>query len=104
LQNHKNLVELRVAKNQITHLATLSSPALAILDLSHNRITDLSPLRDLKSLRTLHLSHNHITDLSPLLNLPSLQILEIWNNPLSQPSLSKYIPTLQKRGVTVYHQ
>lgn len=53
---------------------------LVSLDLSENRICDLSPLSELKNLTYLELDRNNIRDLSPLSGLSSLEHLNIYNN------------------------
>lgn len=53
---------------------------LKILDLSENRISDLSPLRNLTQLESLDLDRNYISNLEPLKNLTNLKRLNIYNN------------------------
>ncbi|MFA5069652.1 MAG: leucine-rich repeat domain-containing protein, partial [Candidatus Omnitrophota bacterium] len=50
------------------------------LDLSDNRISDLSPLAGLINLHELYLDVNQISDLSPLEGMTNLQQLNLYNN------------------------
>ena len=76
------------------------------LNLSRNRITDLSPLAELTNLTSLNLWGNNISDISPLLENTGLGSggwgwVGVGGNPLSYQSIHTHIPTLQSRGVTV---
>ncbi|MCJ8283365.1 MAG: leucine-rich repeat domain-containing protein [Rivularia sp. ALOHA_DT_140] len=57
-----------------------------ILDLSSNKISDLSPLGRLTNLRELYLSYNQISDLSPLSQLTNLNFLFLESNQISDLS------------------
>ena len=59
------------------------SDSIVSLDLSHNRIHDLGPLRSLTNLRYLYLTDNQISDLSPLSSLTNLQALYLNYNQIS---------------------
>jgi internalin A len=48
--------------------------------LGYNQITDLTPLRELKSLRVLFLGGNRITDIKPLRELKNLELLDVKEN------------------------
>lgn len=56
---------------------------LQTLDLSENRITDLSPLKNLKKLTSIDLDRNNIFSLEPLRNMTQLERLNIYNNFIS---------------------
>ncbi|HWR70956.1 MAG TPA: leucine-rich repeat domain-containing protein, partial [Dehalococcoidia bacterium] len=60
--------------------------SLDLLGLSSNRISDLSPLSNLMSLRTVFLEDNRISDLSPLSGLTSLEYLQLDANRISNLS------------------
>lgn len=47
------------------------------IDLSYNKVSDLSPLKDLTNLRDLTFYMNELTDISPLKNLANLELLNI---------------------------
>ncbi|AWZ49444.1 hypothetical protein C3495_11750 [Clostridiaceae bacterium 14S0207] len=53
---------------------------LETLDLSENRISDLTPLSNLKKLEYLELDRNIVEDLTPLSKVKSLKHLNIYNN------------------------
>lgn len=53
---------------------------LESLDLSENRISDLSPLSGLDKLTYLEVDRNNIRDLTPLADLTGLEHLNIYNN------------------------
>lgn len=53
------------------------------LDLSGQKLTDISALTACTELRKLNLSSNQLTDLSPLMNLPNIEWLNISNNLIS---------------------
>lgn len=53
---------------------------LTYLDLTNNKITDLSFVKNLLKLRLLCVGNNKITDLSPLSSLTELEFLEIYAN------------------------
>ena len=80
-------------------------PRLRLLSLFSNGISDsdLPALMDLHSLTLLQLSLNRISDISPLLSLMNLRNLTLEGNPLSRESVYTHIPTLEARGVDVLH-
>ncbi len=64
------------------------------LNLSHNNISDLSPIKELSSLTELDLSNNLISDLSPIRKLISLKKLYLSDNQISDLSQFEFILTL----------
>ncbi|XP_035249807.1 toll-like receptor 22 [Anguilla anguilla] len=85
LEQVKNL---RLGHNKMTVVpsAIRHLPALEMVDLSFNRICNIScsDFAHLRQLSDLHLFHNHISDLSPCVfkDLPSLQTLKLGTNKL----------------------
>jgi len=78
LSTLKNLTDLKLDGNHLTQ-QTDFSPLLALtqlqsLDLSRNLIGDrsLETIAQLKTLKNLNVSYNRITDISPLTTLPNL--------------------------------
>ena len=71
-----------VGRNRgITNLTGLEHcTALALLDLTGNRITDLAPLADLKQLQSLTLVSNAVASVAPLARDNALQYLELSHN------------------------
>ena len=87
--NDKPLVEADVsslstidADNMgITNLAGLEKCiSLAALKLSRNKLTDVSPLKDLKLCQQLFLNDNQIEDIAPLGGMKALQYVELSRN------------------------
>jgi hypothetical protein len=53
------------------------------INLSHNQISDLTPLAELTQLEGINLSHNQISDLTPLAKLTQLKGLDLGVNQIS---------------------
>jgi internalin A len=71
---------------------------LFYLDLSRNKITDVSPLSGLTNLQVLWLAFNEITDITPLHQLENLYTLILRENPISEEqieALQKALPDLE---------
>lgn len=66
-----------------------------ILDLSGNKISDLSPLARLTNLKELYLSYNQISDLSPLAQLTNLNFLFLESNQIGDLSPLSQLTNLQ---------
>jgi len=71
---------------------------LESLDLSENRIEDLSPIKNATHIKWLDLHRNNLANLEPLANLKELEHLDIYNNagvedltPISQLKTIKWI-------------
>lgn len=64
-----------------------SAVKLESLIAEKNAIKDLSPLAELKTLRTLYLDRNDIRDISPLKNLDNLEELLLYKNNLEDISV-----------------
>jgi Leucine-rich repeat (LRR) protein len=95
LRNKKNLVKLNLSCNRIFDISPLESLTnLKHLDLSYNKgkigeyklISNISALSNLINLEYLNLSCAEITDISPLKNLVNLRILYIEDNKISDIS------------------
>lgn len=67
---------------------------LYALDLGHNRITDISFLKDMTQMRILILADNRISDLSPLENLTQIEYLELFQNKIDDISPLAGMPNL----------
>ena len=82
-----NLIELDMTQNKIVDLSPLSSLSnLTRLNLTQNDIVDLSPLASLTKLDYLHLQDNEINDLSALASLTELTELNIQENQITDVS------------------
>ena len=90
------LTELELSDNKITDLTGLEyATQLADLDLSYNQISDITPLAQLTQLTELELDHNQISDITPLAQLTQLTELLLWNNQISDISPLAGLPSLK---------
>ncbi len=62
--------------NYFSDLNPLRGLGLTYLNIEFTRVTDISPLQDVKSLEYLNISFLEISDYSPLLHLPNLREFE----------------------------
>ena len=107
LELAENLEEVDLTGNRVADVSPLAGLAqLDTLDLSRNRIGDLSPLADLQSLVALRVMDNPISDLSPLTELP--QLVELFlgggDHGITDPSPLAELTSLGKltaRGVGI---
>ena len=99
------LTRLDISKNHISDISPLGNlTKLEYLDGHENQITDLYPLSGLTALQEVVLSVNDISDLAPLAENPGLDSgdkVAVRGNPLDATSISKHVPALQARGVSV---
>ena len=107
LANLTNLRDAFLAGNQISDISPLANlTSLLQLFLEFNQIGDISPLANLTSLAKLWLGFNQISNISPLVENQGISEgdeVALWSNPLSSDSISRYIPELEARNVTVYY-
>jgi len=95
----REYTELRIflPNNNITKIPDLSKLASVTeitIDLSYNKIEDISPLADLPNIVALWLFCNRISDISPLKGLTHLGGLNLWNNSISDISPLKGLTEL----------
>lgn len=96
------LAVLDLTGNRITDLTPLASlRQLTFLDVERNRIVDVRPLAALPALECLGLAYSQVSDISPLRGLARLRSVALEGNPLSRASRSTQIPALTARGVQV---
>ncbi|NII28753.1 TIR domain-containing protein [Pseudoflavitalea sp. X16] len=82
--NFKKLSYLNLSNNKIKEISWIRQlSSLQELDLSNNNITDISPLKELTSLEDLYLSGNQIRNAQSLSDLSSLKKLHLNANLLS---------------------
>ena len=96
LKNNTNLKILDLSHNKITYITPLkdvlkNNTNLKRLDLSENYITDLSPLKNNTNLKILDLSHNKITNITPLKNNINLKTLDLSYNEITDITPLCYI-------------
>ncbi len=81
------IYDLNLSINKITDISPLSVLTnLSELDLSGNQIRDISPLSVLTNLSELDLGGNQITDISPIAELTNLSYLNLRNNQITDVS------------------
>ncbi len=97
LSSLTNLVELILQGSRITDLSPLENlKKIKDLDLSDNvDLVDISSLAHLTQLEDLNLSNNKITDISPLRNLINLKFLSV-GYPVSDLSVAENLTNLEK--------
>ena len=83
----------------VTNLKTISEQAkklgIQLLDLEDTQVTDLSPLKDLSTLKFLDLGNTPVVDLSPLKDLSTLKFLDLGNTPVVDLSPLKDLSKLE---------
>ncbi|MDP4197646.1 MAG: hypothetical protein Q8940_21550 [Bacteroidota bacterium] len=101
----KKLDELIIAHNKLDNLSGLRNfENLFNFDANNNEIKDISELQYIKKIHVIVLAFNKIEDLSPIVNNPSIAQgvdLSVTGNPLNQKSINEYIPALEKREVYI---
>lgn len=95
------LLTVLASKNLISSISLedIAPMLLQHLDLSNNRISNVSALGAVPSLTYLNLSANHISAISGFHSLTNLQTLKIANNSLLQVAPSTFAPSLQSLDV-----
>ena len=61
---------------------------IEFLTLRNNKISDLSPLSQMKKIKMLDLNSNYIKDIKPLFTVKSLKTLTVANNQISNDNLA----------------
>ncbi|MEI6138260.1 MAG: leucine-rich repeat domain-containing protein [Mariniphaga sp.] len=81
------LTSLNLSDNKISDITPLSGlRTLKILNLIGNNISDISSLKELNNIQDLNLNHNQIIDISPLRNLTNIVSLSLADNQISDIS------------------
>ena len=87
LEHATNLERLDLSGNRITDVSLLAGLThLRVLNLQDNEIRDISLLSGLKNLTQLNLKGNAIVDISPLTDLPALAVLNLQGNQIRDTS------------------
>jgi internalin A len=103
LANHGSLGSLLISGNLISNMSAIASLDAAQIDASDNALTDLSQLEGWAG-ETLILSHNQVTEISPLLDFPvpaSPQTIDLRNNPIDCEGVDATLQTLASRSIHV---
>lgn len=98
-RNSRNLKYLDLSGEQLQNPAGLSTyPSLQVLNLLYCReLTDISFVKKMPTLEELNLSHTKVTDLSPLTGLPSLRMVTANMTPVRK--LPSTTPSLKKLDI-----
>lgn len=100
LNENNQIVILDLSENQISNIEPLKNlKSLESLYLYDNQISNIEPLIELKSLTTLSLFSNQITDIEPLKGLKSLRLLYLDNNQISNIEPLKELKSLVILGL-----
>jgi len=87
-----------ISGNRITDLSLMwGLKQLEEINLSDNRIEEIETLSNLKNLRTLFLNNNPVRDVSPLMHLSKLEYVELSGCRINQAQIQE----LEDSGVTV---
>jgi internalin A len=90
------LKKLNLSSNKIKDISFLSDlTSLVELDLSFNSLQNLSVLENLTSLEKLNLKGTHIKDISFISKLISLKELNLWGTEISKISALSFLTNLQ---------
>ena len=93
LEQFENLETVELGRNWIENLSAFQNAycreKIRTLDLSFNRVRDLSPLASLTGLETLDLRSNEISSLRPLMQMRQLKKLDLRGNPLTEDQVEE---------------
>ena len=93
LEKFECLETVQLGRNSIADLSafqnTHSRDTIRYLDLSFNKIRDLSPLTSLTALETLDLRSNDISSLNPLMRMGWLKKVDLSGNPLEPEQIEE---------------
>ena len=93
LEKMDQLETVKLGRNRIENLSVFqnsrSRDKIRYLDLSYNRIQDVSPLSALTAVETLDLRGNNISSVRPLQHMTCLKRLLLTGNPLSEEQLEE---------------
>lgn len=95
LSGLKRLQYLDLGGNRISDLSPLKDLNLVGVGLWGNQITDLRPLQEMTGMENLSLDGNHITDLTPLFRMSRLTQLTLGDNEISDISPLANLKNLQ---------
>ncbi|KAL1110070.1 hypothetical protein AAG570_014050 [Ranatra chinensis] len=97
LENLTMLERIYIPASKIDNITALSGLDLKYLDLTGNRVTDLTPLQEMANLEVLLLDRQHpdyITDIAPLKNLQKLRVLDLSHNKIADISALEFLDNI----------
>ncbi len=95
LEYATDLKEIRLGNNRISDVSPLKNLInLTWLSINGNRISDVFPLKNLTNLTYLHIGYNQIPDVAPLKDLAKLTFLELDENKISDVTPLKNLTNL----------
>ncbi len=96
------LTHVNLSFNKIIDVSALAHVTnLETLDVSHNKIVSLEGIRDLIGLHTLRCQHNQIEALEPLIGLEQVRELWISDNEIPWTEFVYFMPLLQLRSLVM---
>ena len=78
-------------------MESLSSLKLTKLDISHTKVSDLKPLKNMP-LEWIRMTNTKVKDLSPLYNIKTLKYLEVNNRSFTRRQLEMFPPSVEIKG------
>ncbi|KAF2338709.1 leucine-rich repeat domain-containing protein [Flavobacterium ginsenosidimutans] len=100
--NEKNeVIGLNLSYNNITDLSALKNlKSLKYLQLESNEISDITAIKDLASITLLNLSYNNISDCSALTNFKNITDLNLETNVITDISFLKNLIKIESLNLT----
>lgn len=96
LENLPHLESLNISNNKIQNISfSKNLIQLRNLDFRNNRIQDISSLKNLTQLQTLYLDNNQIRDISHLQSLKQLKDLNLNSNEINDYTFLQYLTELE---------
>lgn len=79
------LTELDLSKNKIADITSISTfDKLVSLNLGENQISSVAPISSIEKLEALYLNTNNITDISTITAMKNLKVLNLQNNKITK--------------------
>lgn len=101
LKDFATITTLQLTEQRLTNLSALAAlETLSELDLTCNSVSNLSPISQLTNLRSLNLSENNISNIESLKNLTQLTSLNLEGNCVVSLEPLQYLVKLQSLTIT----
>ena len=102
LEGEENLKTLLIDKNWLTRLDNLISlPMLEVIDLSHNKISDISEIKILAGLKTVCLGFNWIEYIESIRALTKLKELDLQRNKIFNVPADTFKPLINLQRLNI---